>query len=156
MSELAPGSPWKAITLEALSAFAISRTPPALAPVTVLPAGCFARWIGAVNRPRSAKNLAKSETCDVPPREPDASIRYYWPACGHATASSGIFGALGFDYGQFQHGRGLRSGLGPLRDGGGQGLQRGRPSAQAGEAGVGRRRRSAHGNGRRRTGGRPP
>ena len=35
----------------ALSAFAISRTPPALAPVTVLPAGCFARWIGAVNRP---------------------------------------------------------------------------------------------------------
>ena len=51
MSELAPGSPWKAIVLEAFSAFAISRTPPALSPVTVLSAGCFARWIAAVNRP---------------------------------------------------------------------------------------------------------
>ena len=45
----------------------------------------------------------------------------------------------GSDYGQFQHGCGLRSGLGPLRDGGGQGLQRRGSSAQAREARARRR-----------------
>ena len=42
-----------------VSAFAISRTPPALWPVTVLSAGCFARWTSAVNRPASGEKPRK-------------------------------------------------------------------------------------------------
>jgi hypothetical protein len=46
-------------------------------------AACFARRITHVNRPttlrRRAKNPAISGTCDVPPREREAMIGYYWP-----------------------------------------------------------------------------
>src|SRR5471032_1880242 len=99
MSELAPASPWKAMMFPgfALPALALAISPtPCLGPsgrVSYLP-----------------ENDAKSVTCDVPPREPDAAIKYYWRCSGRATATSenSLLRDL-YSNGQFQHGCRLRS-----------------------------------------------
>jgi hypothetical protein len=81
MSEFAPGSPWKAMMLEALRlepalalAFAISPNSPAVSSVGGLfrpPDKCSSTCR------EKAKNLAESGTCDVPPRERRNPIGYY-------------------------------------------------------------------------------
>jgi hypothetical protein len=70
MSEFAPGSPWKAIVLPA--------SLPPRAPVRPLAISKSPRRVHARSiRPAEPKNLAKSGTCDVPPRDPAGAIEYY-------------------------------------------------------------------------------
>jgi hypothetical protein len=83
MSEFAPGSPWKAIVLPAL----LPRRAPARPLAISNPLRrCHTRQGAFTNakafsqtpiRPAKPKNLAKSGTCDVPPRDLGDLIEYY-------------------------------------------------------------------------------
>src|SRR5262245_44935158 len=135
MSELAPGSPWKATVLLAAAlpclaprrAFAIACTPRSHRPPV---GGCFARWTSP--RQPSRKERKTSQNPGLATFRRAGAMRRCDTTEAHAAVLQQrpeILGASGSDYGQFQHGGGLHSGLGPFCDGGGQDLRRRRACA---------------------------
>ena len=143
MSELAPGFALEgdgvaghALVAAGCPPLAISSIPRTRASAhyrrVVSPAGSPASIAGArAEERKTPQNPALATFRRASPRPRSDTTGRDW---GRATATSGILGASGSDYGQFQHGCGLRSGLGAVRDGGGQSLQRPGSSAQARQA----------------------